>query len=104
MFSSKDLTRRRQAARDMIAGAQAREWGAIVFDEVHQAPADVFRIVTSEFKAHLKIGLTATLVREDKRVDDLPFLVGPKLFELDIFTLRYRDYCHCFFLKKNNLN
>ncbi|KAG5017577.1 hypothetical protein JHK85_023713 [Glycine max] len=50
-------------------------------DTVHVVPALMFRKVNSITKSHCKIGLTATLVREDERITDLNFLIGPKLYE-----------------------
>lgn len=61
---------------------RSREWGMILLDEVHVVPAQMFRTVISIAKAHCKLGLTATLVREDERIDDLNFLIGPKLYEV----------------------
>ncbi|HVA26472.1 MAG TPA: DNA repair helicase XPB [Chloroflexota bacterium] len=54
-----------------------RNWGLIVYDEVHLLPAPVFR-VTAEIQAKRRLGLTATLVREDGREDDVFSLIGPK--------------------------
>lgn len=56
-------------------------WGLIVYDEVHMLPAPVFR-VTAEIQARRRLGLTATLVREDGRENDVFALIGPKRFEL----------------------
>ncbi len=55
----------------------ARNWGLIVYDEVHLLPAPVFRI-TAELQARRRLGLTATLVREDGREEDVFSLIGPK--------------------------
>ena len=66
---------------------QAREWGLIVLDEVHVAPAKMFRRVLSMVNAHCKLGLTATLVREDDLISDLNFLVGPKIYEANWMDL-----------------
>lgn len=55
----------------------ARNWGLIIYDEVHLLPAPVFRI-TAELQARRRLGLTATLVREDGREDDVFSLIGPK--------------------------
>jgi DNA excision repair protein ERCC-3 len=55
----------------------SREWGLIVYDEVHLLPAPVFR-VTASLQARRRLGLTATLVREDGREDDVFALIGPK--------------------------
>ncbi|KAI3838965.1 hypothetical protein MKX03_031063 [Papaver bracteatum] len=53
-----------------------RQWGLLLMDEVHVVPADMFRRVIGETKSHCKLGLTATLVREDERISDLNFLIG----------------------------
>jgi len=55
----------------------ARNWGLIIYDEVHLLPAPVFRI-TAELQARRRLGLTATLVREDGREEDVFSLIGPK--------------------------
>jgi len=54
-----------------------QNWGLIIYDEVHLLPAPVFR-VTAEIQAKRRLGLTATLVREDGREDDVFSLIGPK--------------------------
>jgi len=54
-----------------------RDWGLIIYDEVHLLPAPVFQ-VTATLQARRRLGLTATLVREDKREDDVFALIGPK--------------------------
>lgn len=53
----------------------------MIFDEVQVAPATTFRQVVGLIRTHCKLGLTATLVREDEKIDDLNFLIGPKLYE-----------------------
>jgi DNA excision repair protein ERCC-3 len=58
-----------------------REWGLIIYDEVHLLPAPVFR-VTAEIQAVRRLGLTATLVREDGRERDVFSLVGPKRYDV----------------------
>lgn len=55
-------------------------WGLIIYDEVHLLPAPVFR-VTAEIQARRRLGLTATLVREDGREDEVFSLIGPKKFD-----------------------
>jgi DNA excision repair protein ERCC-3 len=55
-------------------------WGLIIYDEVHLLPAPVFR-TTAEIQALRRVGLTATLVREDGREDDVFSLIGPKKFD-----------------------
>lgn len=64
-----------------------REWGLMLLDEVHVVPANIFRKVTSSIKTHSKLGLTATLLREDDKISDLNFLIGPKLFEANWMEL-----------------
>ncbi len=59
---------------------RARNWGLIIYDEVHLLPAPVFRI-TSEIQAKRRLGLTATLVREDGKEDDVFSLIGPKRYD-----------------------
>jgi DNA excision repair protein ERCC-3 len=63
------------------------EWGLLILDEVHQVPAKTFRRVITACPAHAKLGLTATLVREDDRIVDLNFLIGPKLYEANWLDL-----------------
>lgn len=57
-----------------------RDWGLIIYDEVHLLPAPVFRI-TAEIQARRRLGLTATLVREDGREDEVFSLIGPKRYD-----------------------
>jgi len=64
-----------------------QEWGIMVLDEVHTIPAKMFRRVLTEVQAHTKLGLTATLVREDDKIADLNFLIGPKLYEANWLEL-----------------
>lgn len=79
----------------------SREWGFLLLDEVHVVPAAMFRRVVTTIKAHSKLGLTgkfilaicwsniddsvsrflATLVREDDKIADLNYMIGPKLYE-----------------------
>ncbi len=56
-------------------------WGLIIYDEVHLLPAPVFRI-TAELQARRRLGLTATLVREDNREEDVFSLIGPKKYDV----------------------
>ena len=57
-----------------------RDWGLIIYDEVHLLPAPIFRL-TAEIQARRRLGLTATLVREDGRQGDVFSLIGPKVYE-----------------------
>lgn len=58
-----------------------RNWGLIIYDEVHLLPAPVFR-ATADIQATRRLGLTATLVREDGREGDVFSLIGPKCYDL----------------------
>jgi len=58
-----------------------RDWGLIIYDEVHLLPAPVFR-ATAEIQARRRLGLTATLVREDRRETDVFSLIGPKRYDV----------------------
>jgi DNA excision repair protein ERCC-3 len=58
-----------------------RDWGLIIYDEVHLLPAPVFRM-TAGIQATRRLGLTATLVREDGREEDVFSLIGPKRYDL----------------------
>ena len=60
---------------------RARDWGLIIYDEVHLLPAPVFR-VTAEIQAIRRLGLTATLVREDGKEGEVFSLVGPKRYDV----------------------
>jgi DNA excision repair protein ERCC-3 len=58
-----------------------RDWGLIIYDEVHLLPAPVFR-VTANIQARRRLGLTATLIREDGREGDVFSLIGPKKYDV----------------------
>ncbi|KAH8653450.1 P-loop containing nucleoside triphosphate hydrolase protein [Xylariales sp. PMI_506] len=73
-----------QKMMDWLTG---REWGLMLLDEVHVVPANIFRKVSSHIKSHSKLGLTATLLREDDKIGDLNFLIGPKLYEANWMEL-----------------
>jgi DNA excision repair protein ERCC-3 len=60
---------------------ETQEFGLMILDEVHVVPAEMFKKVTYKIKAHAKLGLTATLLREDDKIQELNFLIGPKLYE-----------------------
>ncbi|WP_020615382.1 DNA repair helicase XPB [Paenibacillus daejeonensis] len=66
-----------------------RDWGLIIYDEVHLLPAPVFRL-TAGLQATRRLGLTATLVREDGCAEDVFSLIGPKRYELPWRTLEAR--------------
>ena len=60
----------------------------ITTTEVQYIPAKMFRRVLSSVQAHTKLGLTATLLREDDKITDLNFLIGPKLYEANWLELQ----------------
>ena len=68
-----------------------RDWGLIVYDEVHLLPAPVFRI-TAQIQARRRLGLTATLVREDGREADVFSLIGPKKYDVPWRELESRGW------------
>jgi len=68
-----------------------RNWGLIIYDEVHLLPAPVFRL-TADLQAKRRLGLTATLIREDGREGDVFSLIGPKKFELPWLILEETGY------------
>lgn len=74
------LTSKRGGVHTHLELMSARDWGLIVYDEVHLLPAPVFRM-TADLQARRRLGLTATLVREDGRENDVFSLIGPKRFE-----------------------
>jgi len=74
------LTTRRKGVYTHLELLDARDWGLIVYDEVHLLPAPVFRM-TADLQARRRLGLTATLLREDGREDDVFSLIGPKRYD-----------------------
>jgi DNA excision repair protein ERCC-3 len=76
---------------------QKGNWGLIIYDEVHLLPAPVFRI-TADLQARRRLGLTATLVREDGREDEVFSLIGPKKFDKPWKELEEQNWiaqAHC---------
>jgi len=69
----------------------AHNWGLIIYDEVHMLPAPVFR-VTAEVQARRRLGLTATLIREDGREGDVFSLIGPKKYDVPWRDLEGRGW------------
>ena len=74
------MTTRRKGAYAHLELFDARDWGLIVYDEVHLLPAPIFRM-TASLQARRRLGLTATLVREDGREGDVFSLIGPKRYD-----------------------
>ena len=74
-----------------------RDWGLIIYDEVHLLPAPVFRM-TAELQARRRLGLTATLVREDGKEDHVFALIGPKKYDVPWKDLERQGWiatAHC---------
>lgn len=74
------LTTKRKGVYQHLELLDARDWGLVVYDEVHLLPAPIFRM-TADLQARRRLGLTATLVREDGREDEVFSLIGPKRFD-----------------------
>nr|WP_131106673.1 MULTISPECIES: DNA repair helicase XPB [unclassified Ornithinimicrobium] len=74
------LTTRRKGVYTHLDLLDARDWGLVVYDEVHLLPAPIFRM-TADLQARRRLGLTATLVREDGRESDVFSLIGPKRYD-----------------------
>jgi DNA excision repair protein ERCC-3 len=74
------LTAKRKGDYAHLSLLDALDWGLVIYDEVHLLPAPVFKL-TAELQARRRLGLTATLVREDGREGDVFSLIGPKRFD-----------------------
>lgn len=77
---------------------KARNWGLLIYDEVHVVPAPVFR-ATTEIQAKRRLGLTATLIREDGLEEDAFSLVGPKCYDVPWKELEQKGFiaeAHCY--------
>uniref|UniRef100_A0A805R5J9 General transcription and DNA repair factor IIH helicase/translocase subunit XPB n=1 Tax=Macaca fascicularis TaxID=9541 RepID=A0A805R5J9_MACFA len=110
-------TKRSWEAERVMEWLKTQEWGLMILDEVHTIPdlkvmvkrlpshsclepasvvlkpeAKMFRRVLTIVQAHCKLGLTATLVREDDKIVDLNFLIGPKLYEANWMELQNNGY------------
>jgi DNA excision repair protein ERCC-3 len=75
------LVTRRKGVHPHLDLLGQKDWGLVVYDEVHLLPAPVFRM-TAEIQARRRLGLTATLVREDGREADVFSLIGPKRYDV----------------------
>ena len=76
---------------------EAANWGLVIHDEVHMLPAPIFRAV-AELQAKRRLGLTATLVREDGKEEDVFSLIGPKRVDVPWKTLEKDGFiatAHC---------
>ncbi|KAI8593577.1 P-loop containing nucleoside triphosphate hydrolase protein [Geranomyces variabilis] len=79
-------------AQQILDFITSREWGFLLLDEVHVVPAEMFRKVLTIAAAHAKLGLTATLVREDDKIGNLNYLIGPKLYEANWMDLARKGH------------
>ncbi|XP_027236084.1 general transcription and DNA repair factor IIH helicase/translocase subunit XPB [Penaeus vannamei] len=84
--------KRAYEAEQTMNWLKEQEWGIMVLDEVHTIPAKMFRRVLTIVQSHCKLGLTATLVREDDKIADLNFLIGPKLYEANWLELQKEGF------------
>jgi DNA excision repair protein ERCC-3 len=92
------LTTKKKGEFAHLALLNARDWGLIIYDEVHLLPAPIFKM-TADLQARRRLGLTATLVREDGRESDVFSLIGPKRFDApwkDIEAQGYIAPAKCF--------
>ena len=74
---------------------QDQTWGKTVLDEVQQIPGKTFRHVLTVVQDHCKLGLTATLLREDDKMVDLNILIGPRMYEANcsrMYELQEKRY------------
>ncbi len=74
------MTTRRKGVYAHLELFDSRDWGLIIYDEVHLLPAPIFRF-TADIQSRRRLGLTATLVREDGREGDVFSLIGPKRYD-----------------------
>ncbi|SPT54240.1 Predicted HKD family nuclease [Actinomyces bovis] len=85
------LTTKRKGSYPHLDLFDAYDWGLIVYDEVHLLPAPIFRM-TADLQARRRLGLTATLVREDGREDEVFSLIGPKRYDAPWKDLEHQGW------------
>lgn len=85
------LTTKRKNEYAHLALLNAKDWGLIVYDEVHLLPAPIFKL-TADLQARRRLGLTATLVREDGKEGDVFSLIGPKRFDAPWKDIEQQGY------------
>jgi DNA excision repair protein ERCC-3 len=83
--------RSRQGEFEHLALFSCQNWGLVIYDEVHLLPAPVFR-VTADLQARRRLGLTATLVREDGKEDEVFCLIGPKRYDVPWRVLEHQGF------------
>jgi len=92
------LTTKRKSEYAHLALLNANDWGLIVYDEVHLLPAPIFKM-TADLQARRRLGLTATLVREDGKEGDVFSLIGPKRYDAPWKEIEQQGYiapANCF--------
>ena len=85
------VTRKTKGEYKALELFDSRDWGLIIYDEVHLLPAPVFRMA-ADLQSRRRLGLTATLVREDRREDDVFSLIGPKRYDAPWKELELAGY------------
>ena len=85
------VTRKTKGEYKALELFDSRDWGLIIYDEVHLLPAPVFRMA-ADLQSRRRLGLTATLVREDHREDDVFSLIGPKRYDAPWKELEMAGY------------
>lgn len=80
-FLSSKLTKKEDEGYLELEWMRRLPWGLVLFDEVQWLPASGYRLILDNLQSHTRIGLTATLYREDEKIKDLDFLIGPLLYE-----------------------
>ncbi|MDO4910065.1 MAG: DEAD/DEAH box helicase [Corynebacterium sp.] len=91
------ITRKTKGELKALELFDAYEWGLIIYDEVHILPTPVFGM-TADLQARRRLGLTATLVREDGKENSVFSLIGPKRYEVAWTDLQARGFiaeAHC---------
>ena len=91
MLAMKD-ERRTEEGKRLMERLQKIQWGLLIFDEVQVAPANSFKEILNKVVVHCKLGLTATLVREDEKEKELVYLIGPKLYEANWMDLASKGF------------
>ena len=85
------VTRKTKGEYRALELFDSRDWGLVIYDEVHLLPAPIFRM-TSDLQSRRRLGLTATLVREDGREGDVFSLIGPKRYDAPWKELEHSGY------------
>ncbi|MCL6592606.1 MAG: DEAD/DEAH box helicase, partial [Alicyclobacillus sp.] len=84
-------SRNRRGSLPHLSRLTSHPWGLVIYDEVHVLPAPLFRL-TADLQGARRLGLTATLVREDGAETDVFSLIGPKLYEVGWRELEQQGY------------